>query len=89
MNTQEQYTVELLKKMGGVFDAYRVTTYRCYRKAKDGSEQEFTVRVLDAGADVPAVRYAVVVTTSDGKSICSPSADTIDQGPRPDPQVGY
>lgn len=51
----------------GAFELYSVTTYKGYRKRKDGAIREIKVEVLDGGPTDP-LRYHVVATDEDGLS---------------------
>lgn len=67
--THEEITENLLKVVPGAFDAYHVTEFQCYRKAKDGNTQTVTVKILDAGPNTEhGIRYQCHATSSDGKS---------------------
>ena len=67
MNQVEQWDViEHLKRVGGIFAAYQVTTFKAYRRDKAGVEREVTVEVWDAGPDSPR-RYSVVATDEKGR----------------------
>jgi hypothetical protein len=63
----EAEIINHLKSVAGFFEIYHKTSFECYRKAKDGSEQEVLVEILDGGTDVdPQRRYHCSATTKDG-----------------------
>ena len=75
----EAEIINHLKRVSGFFEVYHKTSFECYRKAKDGSEQEVLVEILDAGPDVdPQRRYQCVATTKDGKIATGNPAASID-----------
>lgn len=76
----EAEIINHLKKVSGFLEVYHKTSFECSRKAKDGSEQEVLVEILDAGPDVekPQLRYQCVATTKDGKIATGNPADSID-----------
>ncbi len=75
----EAEIINHLKRVSGFFEVYHKTSFECYRKAKDGSEQEVLVEILDAGSDVdPQRRYQCVATTKDGKIATGNPAASID-----------
>jgi hypothetical protein len=74
----EENTINLLKNVG-FFEVYHITSFECYRKAKDGTTQEVVVEILDAGSDVnPELRYQCVARTKDGKMASGNPASSID-----------
>lgn len=55
------------------------TTFKGTRSKADGSTQEVTVEVLDAGARARSLRYAVSVYSDDGKRINGNEAATLEE----------
>ena len=69
--------LETLKKLAGIFEAYHVTTFKCYRHAKSGGDQEVTVTITDAGPDNTYTRYHVEARTADGRAASGNGAATV------------
>ena len=66
MNTGE--VIRELKNCANIFEVYRKTTFKCYRKGKNGNTQEVEVSILDAGPDErPELRYHCVARSEDGR----------------------
>lgn len=55
-----------IKNVAGFYEVYHKTTFKCYRRAKDGDPQEVTVEILDAGPEVNK-RFHCKATSKDGK----------------------
>jgi len=73
----EENTINLLKN-AGLFEVSHITSFECYRKAKNGTVQEVVVQILDAGSDVnPELRYQCVARTKDGKMVTGNPASSI------------
>jgi hypothetical protein len=71
--------ISYLKKLTGSSEVYHKTSFECYRKAKDGTEQEVLVEILDGGTDVdPQRRYHCSATTKDGKMATGNPAESIE-----------
>jgi hypothetical protein len=74
----EENTINLLKNVG-LFEVSQITSFECYRKAKDGTTQKVIVEILDAGIDVnPELRYQCEARTKDGKIATGNPASSID-----------
>ena len=61
---------EQLRRLPGLNmdEIQHVTTFRCYRRTRDGDMQAVIVDVLDAGPDGPAdLRYSCKAITEDGR----------------------
>ena len=67
--------IEHLKRIGGNFEAYRVYTFRCSRRARDGRDHMITVEVWDAGPIREGPRYVCVARSDDGKAASGNSHD--------------
>jgi hypothetical protein len=73
----EKNTVNILKSFG-FFEVSHITSFECYRKAKDGTTQKVIVEILDAGLDVnPELRYQCEARTEDGKMATGNPASSI------------
>jgi hypothetical protein len=68
----------VLKETIGVFDIYEVSTFKIYRKSKDGGVQELTVEVWDAGPRESS-RYHVIATAKDGRAASGNAGSTIQE----------
>jgi hypothetical protein len=68
----------VLKKTIGVFEMYKVSTFKCYRTQKDDGVQELTVEVWDAGSEEPS-RYHVIATAKDGRVASGNAGSTIEE----------
>ncbi len=67
-----------LEKQGGLFEVYHVSTFRGFRKAKDGTVQEVEVQILDRGEAVdPHLRFICEAISSDGRRAIGNSADSV------------
>jgi len=72
-------TIEHLKKLPGVFEAYHVSMFTCYREAEDGSDEEITVEVLDAGEGAGPSRYSAIARPEDGGVAHGDPAQTVEE----------
>jgi hypothetical protein len=64
-----QAIIGRLKKVTGSYEVHHKTSFQCFRRAKDGSDQDVTVEIWDAGPDVnPNLRYTCVAKAVDGRS---------------------
>jgi len=63
---------EIISRLQTVTDSYEVhhkTSFQCFRRAKDGSNQDVTIEIRDAGPDAnPNLRYSCVARATDGRS---------------------
>lgn len=71
--------IRRLEEDAGMFEIVKVTTFRGYRKNKAGENIEITVKVLDAGEDAGAARYAVEAYSEDGKEAGGNEAETLEE----------
>jgi hypothetical protein len=61
-------------------ETYQLTTFEGIRENTDGSWQEITLEVLDAGKDAEDRRYAVILDFEDGeRTIEGRTARTLDE----------
>ena len=74
----ESRALNCLKKMAGIFEASRTTTYTCSRKTRAGTVQEVRVDILDAGPDNPDARYRVVALSETGKRASGKAGHSIE-----------
>ena len=73
-------TIRRIEKELGMSETYRVSTFEGIRENADGSWQEITLEVLDAGKDAEHRRYAVILDFEDGeRSIEGSTAPTLDE----------
>jgi hypothetical protein len=56
------YMIEMRKKFGNIFEAYRITTYECWRNNKKNEPQEIVIKIFDAGPANHHTRFQVVAT---------------------------
>ncbi len=78
MDLREQETLRAaVQDASGAFELYSVTTFKGYRKRKDGAIKEITVEVLDGGP-TDQLRYHVVATDEDGRGASGNPANTLD-----------
>ena len=60
-------------------EVYQKTEFQCYRTRKDGSVQDVTVTILDAGMNSPAgLRYHVDGEADDGATATGNPGNTIE-----------
>jgi hypothetical protein len=59
-------TIRRIEKELGMSETYQLTTFEGIRENTDGSWQEITLEVLDAGKDAEDRRYAVNVRFEGG-----------------------
>jgi hypothetical protein len=72
--------IRRIEKELGMSETYQVTTFEGIRENADGSWQEITLDVLDAGKDAEDRRYAAVVEIGDGGRIIEGrTAPTVDE----------
>ena len=71
-------TIEHLKSLPRISEAYHVTTFECVREARDGSPRIVTVEIHDAGEGVDYSRYAAVVRSDDGRAASGNRADSVE-----------
>jgi hypothetical protein len=72
--------IRRIEKELGMSQTYRVTTFEGIRENADGSWQEITLEVLDAGEDAEDRRYVVVLDIEDGeRTIEGRTAPTVDE----------
>jgi hypothetical protein len=77
MNAEDSLALLALRKSLGTLAVYEKRTYLARRKRSDGSLQELTIEVLDAGPDVPpGIRFECVARTAGGKSISGNPSST-------------
>ncbi len=61
------------------FEIYEVHSFKGYREAADGSNQEVNVKILDMGPGAGHQRYSVEATSEDGQVARGNPAGTIDE----------
>jgi len=72
--------IRRIEKELGMSETYRVTTFQGVRENADGSWQEITLDLLDAGEDAEDRRYVAIVEIEDGERIIeSRTAPTVDE----------
>ena len=72
--------IRRIEKELGMSQTYRVSTFEGIRENADGSWQEITLEVLDAGKDAEDRRYVVVLDIEDGeRTIEGRTAPTVDE----------
>jgi hypothetical protein len=72
-------TIKALKELPiGLFEISQKSTFHCYRHKKDGSIQEVTIDIYDAGQGAGQVRFHCIATTDDGKLATGNAADTLE-----------
>ena len=76
MNTDK--LISELKKHANFFEVYHKTSFRCFRKAENGNDQEVNVDILDAGPDAGQLRYHCVAKSEDGKMATGNPAESIE-----------
>jgi hypothetical protein len=73
-------TIGHIERELGMSETSQVTTFEGIRESADGSLQEITVEVLDAGKRAKARRYAVNVRFEGGEDdIIGTPAETLDE----------
>jgi hypothetical protein len=73
-------TIRRIEKELGMSETYQLTTFEGIRENTDGSWQEITLEVLDAGKDAEDRRYAVILDFEDGeRTIEGRTARTLDE----------
>jgi hypothetical protein len=78
MDTNE--IMSFLKGIADISDVAHKTTFRCFRKAKDGTEQELIVDVYDHGTTVDSgVRYYCRATSENGNTAHGNSAKSVEE----------
>ena len=69
-----------LHKWGDLDEIYEVTTFEAARRLSTGQSESVTVKILDGGNSLdPQVRYAVEVTTADGRTVTGNNASSVDK----------
>ncbi len=73
-------TIRRIEKVLGMSETFQVSTFEGIRERADGSLQEITVEVLDAGKGAGARRYAINLRFEDGADgIVGNPAATLDE----------
>ncbi len=67
-----------LKEVSGCFELYHVTEYQGYRHREDGTVQQVTIKILDAGAEERFSQYHVHAEANDGRRATGNAADSIE-----------
>ena len=70
--------IRRIEKELGMSETYQVTAFEGIRDNADGSWQEITLDILDAGKDAEDRRYAVIVEDGE-RSIEGRTAPTVDE----------
>ena len=72
-------TRQALHKWGDLDAIYEVTMFEAHRRLPTGRSEPVTIKILDSGESTnPQVRYAVDVTTADGRLATGYNARTVE-----------
>jgi hypothetical protein len=72
--------IRRIEKELGMSETYQVMSFEGIRENADGSWQDITLDILDAGKDAEDRRYAVIVEFEDGeRSIEGSTAPTLEE----------
>ena len=72
--------IRRIEKEVGMFEKYQITTFQGIKENADGSWEEITVELLDAGEDAGDQRYVAVIAFEDGERIIEGrTAPTVDE----------
>jgi hypothetical protein len=74
------HIIRRIEKELGMSQTYQVTTFEGIRENADGSWQDITLELLDAGEDAEERRYVAVLDIDDGeRTIEGRTAPTVDE----------
>jgi len=77
---QDEQVLDIVRlQLPGILEVYRKKDFLLWRNAKDGSAQEVSLEVLDAGPNFDSERrFTCVARTSNGRSAKGNSARTVE-----------
>jgi hypothetical protein len=71
--------ISKLLQVADFYEAYHESNFRCYRRDKQGKNQEVIVTIYDAGKGLDVTRrYLCIARTNSGKSVTGEPAQFVD-----------
>jgi hypothetical protein len=74
----ENQVIKQINEMEGFFETAHKTSFTAFRRAKDGTEKEVCIDILDAGSDTDSQsRYSCEARTENGRMATGNPASSI------------